>query len=146
MASKSTPTPAQEQKPAKPVEKEGTFRPVVPEDVKGNEGVEPRSADEVISQSNPIDYPLSAPAAKQQADRLEQERTKGFAKPFPVGSNQNEENLAPPAPVQTTDEFQETGGVKVTDNDISKVEENTSGTTEDASKSGNGSKASSTKK
>lgn len=92
------------------------------------ESTTPIAEDQVVSPSIDIAYPLTNPAAKQQADRLKQEESKGSAKPFPVGSTTLE--TAPPAPVQTTEQFEESGGMKVTDNDVSKIESNTSGTEE----------------
>lgn len=98
------------------------------------ERTEALPADQVVSPDIDIAYPLTSPAKKQQADRWAQEAEKGSAKPYPVGSNQSEENVAPPAPVQSKEDFEQSGGVKVTDNDVAKIEENASGTTEDAKK------------
>ena len=69
---------------------------------------------EPIANDIETNYPLTRPAAKQQADRLAQDNEGAFAKPFPVNSTLTAPAgslAAEPAP-QSESEFKESGGVK----------------------------------
>jgi hypothetical protein len=82
-----------------------------------------------VSHSNDIDFPATSPAAKAQADRIAREKEGAYSKPYPTGSGLQAQVVdTDPAP-QTPEEFDATGGVKVTDN-AKEAEAKSSGTTE----------------
>lgn len=84
-----------------------------------------------VSSSVDINYPITSPAAKAQADRLKRDEEGAYSKPYPVESNLTATASAAEPTPQSPEEFKETGGVKLNEG-AKEAEANASGTTEKA--------------